>query len=55
MKMHTCPGCGATKAEEDWDIDIKDIGRRETIFGFAHVNSCGFLCRDCGAIWGHEA
>lgn len=49
----TCPGCGLTKAEEEWEVDIKDMGVRETTFGMAQVNSFGFRCPDCGTVWGH--
>lgn len=50
----TCPGCGLTKPEGEWAIDIKDLGVRETMFGKGQVNSFGFRCEACGTVWGHE-
>lgn len=54
MKTHTCPGCGATRAEDQWIPDAKDLGKRETVLGFTQVTSVGFRCPDCGTVWGHE-
>lgn len=53
-KVVTCPGCGRSKPESEWAIDVKDLGVRETIYGKAQEISFGFRCRDCGTIWGHE-
>ena len=53
-KMATCPGCGRTKSQGEWDVDVRELGMRDTIYGKAQVSSCGFRCQDCGTVWGHE-
>lgn len=50
---HTCPGCGTTKLEEDWQPDVRNLGVRETVYGSASVTSVAFRC-ECGTVWGHE-
>lgn len=50
----TCPGCGLTKLEEDWAVDVRDLGVRDAVYGQAQVNSVGFRCESCGTVWGHE-
>ena len=52
--LHTCPGCGTTKPEEEWPVDVRDLGVRETVYGEAQVNSVGFRCDSCGTVWGHR-
>lgn len=50
----TCPGCDRMKPESEWEVDVRDLGIRETRYGTAQVNSVGFRCRECGTVWGHE-
>ena len=52
----TCPGCGDTKPEEEWPVDVKDLGKMFTTLGtVVQVTSVGFRCPDCGTTWGHGA
>ena len=50
----TCPACGTTKLEEDWPVDIRSGEADHLIFGKVLVNSFGFRCDHCGAVWGHQ-
>ena len=49
MADQTCPGCGLTMLEEEWEVDIRQRNRGPT-----NLVSVGFRCPRCGRIWGHE-
>ena len=52
-KLVGCPGCGEVRPEDEWDVDVRDMGLRETRLGTAQVNSFGYRCSNCGTNWGH--
>jgi len=44
----TCPGCGKTLPEGEWEADVLTI----RLPGLNMVD-IGFRC-DCGDVWGHD-
>jgi len=49
MRSVTCPGCGTTKPEDEWDADVVQARNHDGV----SIVDVGFRC-PCGEVWGHD-